>query len=287
LTPIPTSHGSYGAARERQQRRERVPALERGAACLVRLDLLGGIEAFARDPGAGDAPGTKPLVLLAYLHLAEPVGAKSRDELATLFWPEKDQAHSHRSLRQAVFQLRSHFGSDVVRSVGKHQLRLTPGVVWSDVQLFRGLCTNDRWEGALDLYRRDFLRGVHVTHASWELEEWIQEQRHALRTEGAGCALRMSEAATRDQDYRSAIDWALQALEVGDHGAEILEEFFHFCASAERADLAWRVYEHHVLWLEGQGLPGPDPCTRVLFRKLFPDLRGPELYEAETSATVH
>ena len=45
---------------------------------------------------------TKRFALLAYLAVAVPRGFHRRDILLALFWPELDQEHARRALRQAL-----------------------------------------------------------------------------------------------------------------------------------------------------------------------------------------
>ncbi len=80
-----------------------------------RLVLLGRIDLTGSDAGAAERIIVQPkhLALLAYLALearAESPAFRRRDELASLFWPELDQAHARASLRRVVHQTRAALG---------------------------------------------------------------------------------------------------------------------------------------------------------------------------------
>ena len=61
----------------------------------------------------------KRLALLAYLSLARPRGFQRTDPLLALFWPELDSLHARAALRQSVYFLRRHLGSESLISRGR------------------------------------------------------------------------------------------------------------------------------------------------------------------------
>ena len=79
----------------------------------------------------------KSLALLAYLAVTQ--GSHARDTLATLLWPDLDQAHGHAVLRSALADLRRTIGHSALIATGD-QIALGGGTdVNVDVVRFREL----------------------------------------------------------------------------------------------------------------------------------------------------
>src|SRR5688572_13697089 len=100
---------------------------------LMRLKLIGCVEAV--DFSANDLlpPSRKPRALLAYLalHLGEWV---PRSRLTRLLWDRVPEEQGRASLRQALYELARTMGSlfAQVADVERERLRLKPDTVWVD-----------------------------------------------------------------------------------------------------------------------------------------------------------
>lgn len=241
---------------------------DRPDASLVRLRALGVLSARHGATLALARVSAKPLALLAYCHLIGE-GPLDRDVLASLFWPELDQAASRRGLRQAIHALRSAFGQGVVRSVGKHQIVLPGNAVRSDVDAFRILAGSTCHEAAVSLYHGDFMSGARLHRVSGELWDWVEEVRRSLREEAVLSALSVVQDAGQAGSIRKVGTAARRALELAGHDESVLREILSVCHSHRHYDLAMELYAGHCLWLDHQGGMDPTPATRRFFADLF------------------
>ena len=77
----------------------------------------------------------KALTLLIYLAVRK--GKFSRDELATLLWPESDQSSARANLRRTLYVINKDLGEEILSS-DKEIIFLNPQIdVWTDVEEFR------------------------------------------------------------------------------------------------------------------------------------------------------
>ncbi len=142
------------------------------------LYTLGGLELEASN-----FRQTKPLLLLTYLALE---GAKARQHLAELFWP--DAADPLNTLSVTLGRLR----------------RATPGAIEADdlrarclletdAQRFLETIESGSHQEALDLYGGPFLEGIRLRSWGIELEDWVLETREFLAAKARQAMLRLAE----------------------------------------------------------------------------------------------
>ena len=235
----------------------------------VRLQLLGGL--WARRPGV-DGPAQvpeKPLAVLAYLLLARPRGVKVRDEVAGMFWPDADAGSGRRALRQAIHGVRQAFGADVVRSIGKHAVEVSPGLVQSDVAVFEAARECGDLETAMAVYQGEFMAGARLLNTGFELEEWVRRQREALVRTAAESATEMARWAAVAGDGADAGRWGRRALQISHHDEGVLRRLLGHCGEAGRHRVAMELWESHCAWLRRQGDLEPSPRSRAAFAELM------------------
>ncbi len=122
----------------------------------------------------------KALALLAHLCLVE--GARPRDALADLLWPDADLAHARGALRRTLSALRTGLGPDHL-DASRDQVRLVRGEELDvDVDVFRRRLAEGDAEGALEAYGGDLLEGLVVRDAP-DFEEWWEVEAATLRRE--------------------------------------------------------------------------------------------------------
>lgn len=224
----------------------------------------------------------KALALVAYLALArEPV---SRDELASLFWPDLSQERARAALRTTLPAL-TQAAPIAWIAADRRAVQLVPAAVTIDALRFAGLIAEvrghaherplhcpacrARLRAAADLYRGDFLQGFHLAAAP-DFETWHLTQREALRHEMAW-VLRMLT------DPQDRIDGIVDATVVRDAQRWIeidpLNETAHhtlmelFAAQGRRAD-ALRQYHACAALLQAELGVAPAPETRALYEGL-------------------
>ncbi|EMR01972.1 AfsR/SARP family transcriptional regulator [Cesiribacter andamanensis] len=142
--------------------------------------------------------GPKRLALLVYLLLKRPYGFHRRDSLLPLFWPEGGQKSARNALSNMLYHIRRTLGPAAILNRGSEEVCLQPGAFWADVRAFEECCQQGRLQEALRLYRGDLLKGFHITDASPEFDQWLEEERSRLTrlaTEGAWTLAHEAEKA--------------------------------------------------------------------------------------------
>lgn len=153
----------------------------------------------------------KRLALLGYLALAGRGRFRRRDNIVALFWPELDEEHARSALRQSLSYLRRTVGPSVVTSRGEEEIAVDPDAMRCDAMLFDEDVAGGRLEKAMELYRGDFLAGLHISDGSAELEQWIDGERTRLRHSAATCAWSLAERSGQRGDGRAALEWGRRA----------------------------------------------------------------------------
>ncbi|MBV9830301.1 MAG: hypothetical protein JOZ82_01810, partial [Marmoricola sp.] len=149
---------------------------------MIRIRLLGPPR-VERDGAAVAFDTRKAVALLAHLSLAE--GARPRDALADLLWPDADLAHARGALRRTLSAVRAAVGGDHLEAT-RDQVRLVRGDDLAvDVDEFRrGVAEGDP-ERALAQWGGDLLEGFVIRDAP-DFEDWWEGEAAALRHELTG-----------------------------------------------------------------------------------------------------
>jgi|GEM_PF-438122 len=120
----------------------------------------------------------KTLLLLAYLILHRQ-RSHSRDELATLFWGDRDDLHARHSLSTALWRIRRLLGEGYLLADSTSVQFNPAGSFWLDVAEFekrvgRRTDNPEDWATAIELYRGDLLEGFY--------DDWCIEERYRLES---------------------------------------------------------------------------------------------------------
>lgn len=181
---------------------------------MIHPRLLGPLGLSAADASEVRAIITQPkrLALLAYLASTGQGSFQRREVLLALFWPESTECQARLALRQALHHLRQALGPAVIRNRGDDELAIEPATLECDAAEFRRLLEAGDLDGALDLYRGDFLQGFSISGISIALEEWLEAERAALRSLAADAASTLAERATGSGEVGAAVQWARRAF---------------------------------------------------------------------------
>ena len=121
---------------------------------VIEFRTLGGLD--LRDSQGRELraifSAAKQAALLTYLAIATPHGFHRRDTLLALLWPELDHEHARRSLRQALYLIRSSVTDGTLLSPGDEEVGLDREAFWCDAVAFDQLAgrgTAGRGAGAL------------------------------------------------------------------------------------------------------------------------------------------
>ena len=154
---------------------------------------------------------TKRFALLAYLAVAVPRGFHRRDILLALFWPELDQEHARRALRQALYLIRRSMADAVVVSRGDEEIGLDWDAFWCDAAAFEAMLDEGQPEDALEVYRGDLLEGFHLSGCA-EFERWLDDEQSRLRKRAAQAAWSLAEREEQAGNAVQAGHWARRGV---------------------------------------------------------------------------
>jgi TolB-like protein/tetratricopeptide (TPR) repeat protein len=183
---------------------------------MLRLTTLGTVGLR----GHGSLPSPHPilrqpkrLALLAYLAVGSPGSLVFRDSLLALLWPDHDDSHARRSLRQSLYHLRKDLGEAVIVGGGQGGVGVDPDRLWCDAVAFERAVVEDRLEAAVELYGGEFLAGFHPGSGP-ECERWLEETRDRLRRKAEAASSALIQRAEADGDLDRAIRHARWLVEV-------------------------------------------------------------------------
>jgi predicted ATPase/DNA-binding SARP family transcriptional activator len=219
----------------------------------------------------------KAMALLAFLAVTDQ--AHSREALATLLWPEYDQARALANLRRSLWVLNKTVGKEWLDvDAETAALRRTPGF-WLDVDAFRErlaecpaagrpepeVCAAclPSFAAAVDLYRDDFMAGFTLPDSPG-FDEWQFFEREGLRSELASALQKLVRCYTAQQEFEAAITsarrWlALDPLQEPAHRALMRLYAWH----GQRAAALRQYTKCERILDEELGVPPEEETTRL------------------------
>jgi DNA-binding SARP family transcriptional activator/pimeloyl-ACP methyl ester carboxylesterase len=223
----------------------------------------------------------KAMALLAYLVVKKE--EHSRDELATLLWPESDQSSARASLRRTLYLINRTLGEGIL-TTGADTIRLDPRVeIWTDVGLFQQHLRECSPQGesqenitvrclsvlkeAVALYKADLLAGFTLPDCL-SFDEWLFFEAEGLRKSLAR-VLRQLAAAYRTQgDFERAIQHARRWLALDPLHEPAHQLLMSLYAESGQQAAALRQYTECARLLDRElGLP-PLAETAELYRNI-------------------
>lgn len=246
-----------------------------------RLDLLGRINLTGPDAEAAERVLVQPkhVALLAYLVTSAALGARGgrdaaretlfhrRDELATLLWPELDDAHARASLRRVVHQLRAALGADVLASRGDEELAVDHRSLSSDVGDFTRAIGTGRLAAALDLWRGELMPGFHLGGCG-ELEHRFDDRRAQLREEAAAAAWALAQRLEAEHELTLATQWARRVPKFAPDDERVLRRALTMLARLGDRAGALRVYDDFARRLHAEFEAEPSAETQALLKTI-------------------
>jgi DNA-binding SARP family transcriptional activator/TolB-like protein len=233
--------------------------------CVVRLRLIGQMEAWTIRSESVLPAGRKTRALLACVAMAAP-RPLLRGKLAEQLWSRRPEEQARASLRQEIHRLLdalSPAGTEILLITRDH-VTLRPGAVWVDVdEVMRATIEKP---AALALLDGDLLEDLDGVDPNFDA--WLNTERERLRDRARGIA----EAQLRDDLEPDAAIFAAQRL-----------------LSIDRShEGAWRALmrAHAARGERGLAVQAYDRCRAVLAdmldampsletQKLLNDIRGP------------
>lgn len=238
-----------------------------GGSLMIKLRTLGGLELTDSQGRQLHSLLAQPkrLALLTYLAAPNHQGARRRDSLVALFWPELDTEHARGALRQSLTFLRRALGDGVLNGRSEDDVGFAPGAFECDASAFELACDEGRLAEALALYRGDFLKGFFVSGTSPELEQWIESERARLRGLAARTAGELVAVAERNRDIAGAAQAARRAVALepdDEHALNRLIDLLDRCGDRAGALSAFQAFQHR-LKEHYDAAPSPETTARI------------------------
>ena len=219
----------------------------------------------------------KTIALLAYL--ATTNKPHNRDFLATLFWPDNDQASARANLRRDLSRLKNAFDENSFL-IDRSQAGMNPDGAWqldvaqflANVELVRAhdhfpaqacsqcltACTE-----AIALYTADFMVGFSLPDCS-DFDEWQFFQADGLRQSLGELLQRLMQWHRSQGEYERAIEYGRRWLALDTLHEEAHQQLMKLYAWSGQQGTALRQYDDCVRILDEELGVEPEPETAEL-----------------------
>lgn len=263
----------------------------------LKLMLLGSPR-MERDGQAVEVDTRKAIALMAYLAVTRQ--SHSRDALATLLWPDYDQAHARAALRRTLSALNKALAGDWLE-VDRENIALNPDAsIWVDVVDFQRHLSTCRSHGhpadivcsdcmapltqAVALYRDDFMAGFTLRDSP-DFDEWQFFQTESLRRELGRALENLVYCQTNNREFDSAISYARRWLALDPLHEVAHRELMRLYAWADQRGAALRQYRECVRIFDQElGVPPLEETTQLY--EAIQENRLPAPPEAKSTAAT-
>ncbi|HET7789459.1 MAG TPA: AAA family ATPase [Gemmatimonadales bacterium] len=229
---------------------------------VIQCRLLGPLEVTVDGhPAPAELLWARNVALLLYLARSGTRG-RTREHLAGLLWPEKDDALAKKSLNQALYVVRRYLPRGSL-STSAGSLRLAPGSVDLDIDRFDACAAKEDWAGAAGLVEGAFLDGFLIPEATG-FENWLTAERDAWRQRGVQALSRHGAAELDRGRLDAGVAFARRALALDRHSdAAVRVLMLGLALSGDRA-AALDAFESFVATLADEVGTEPEAETRAL-----------------------
>lgn len=247
----------------------------------LRVRCLGGFEVWHGESQVSGFESQKTKALFAYL-LSHRGRSLTRDHLAGLLWPERDDEAARRNLRQAVYSLKRALPEQPAPAVVARggQLGIHPGFeCWYDVETFERELEHaaggdppdpHRLATAVNLYRGDFLAGFQVKDSE-AFELWLVTEQERLREKALEALRRLVEGYLARGEVRFGVQYARRLVAIDPLAEEAYRYLMQLHALSGRRSQALVQYEELCQVLRSTMDVEPMPETRELYEAILRD----------------
>lgn len=254
------------------------PGDRSGRAPALRVHCFGSLEISFAGAALEGFESQKVRALFVYLacHLGQPL---TRDHLAAVFWPDKDEEAARRNLRQSLYNLKGLFpqGRSAVRA-NRQSLQLEPSLdCWVDAVAFEQALESGGSTERLDphllteaigLYRGAFLSGFQVKDCE-EFDFWLGSEQERLR-EKAVAALRLLIDSYLDRgEFRLGIQYAQRLVAIDPLSEDAHQKLMQLYALSGRRSRALAQYDELERLLRRELDVAPLEATTMLHRRIL------------------
>lgn len=240
-----------------------------------------GIPIIERDGNLFNLETRKAVALLAYLGLSSPL-PQSKENLATLFWPEYDQQRAAANLRRSLYSINHELGPDLIIS-NRENVMLNPSCLfWQDVCEFRMLLENVKshqherivcaectgnLEKAVTLYRGSFLEGLNLRDAP-EFDQWQYLQRDGFLQDLASSLEKLALAYASCGEWEKGIQRARYWVSLDHLNEDAQRTLIALYAQAGQRSAALHQFEEYSRILNDELGQSPDDELLALYQEI-------------------
>ncbi len=242
----------------------------------------------------------KALALLAYLALHPE--RLSRDQLATFFWPEYDQARAYANLRRTLWALNKALGEGWIMADNLTiELRQEAGL-WIDVLAFQRLLAQCRDHdhrsdevcaaclallvAAVQLVRGNFLEGFSLDDSA-AFDDWQFFEAESLRKALATSLEKLVRWHSRQQEDETAIGYARRWLALDPLHEPVQRWLMQLYAWSGQPAAAAHQYQECVRVLKAELDAEPEAKTTTLYQRIRTKQIGPRSAPPSTDEDQH
>lgn len=215
-----------------------------------------------------EIPLRKALALFAYL--ADTRQSYSRDLLATLFWPDKNQQIARANLRRTIHALRQLLDEHLFEASAEQITLRTDAPIWLDVEQFQQQLAAANLPSlieAADLYTADFMAGFTLPDCP-EFDDWQFFRREELRGSFATLLEQVVSTYEADQKWEEALRYARRWLALDPLEEATHRRLMQLYAQVGQLGAALRQYEECVRILAEELDALPNEETTALYQAI-------------------
>lgn len=228
----------------------------------------------------------KAIALLAYLAVTGK--AHTRDQLASLLWPDYDHAAAFAYLRRTLWELNNAIGEEWIES-NRDTVALTQDApYWLDTQVFEKQVTASpedpsALEAAIALYRGDFTSGFFVQDTA-PFEDWQIQQAEYFRRLLIQALEKLIALHEQAGNYDKALPQARHWLSLDQLNESAHRAIMRLHAALGDRSAAVHQYETCVQILKKELNVAPQAETKLLYEKILRgEIQGRTFETAQTS----
>jgi DNA-binding SARP family transcriptional activator/TolB-like protein len=224
---------------------------------MFNLRVLGGAvleSAEGRVKGAAAQRRRLALLVLLARSRGRPLG---RDKVIGLLWPEHSTDAARHLLAQALYQIRRALPQEPFITPGD-EVALNEQVLTCDANAFEDAIAAGALEGAVEMYRGDFLDGFFLPDAA-EFERWVEEERGRLRRAHGQVLEGLAEGAEGRDEPLSAAAWWQRAAEHEPYSSRLILRLMRALEWGGEHLAAIRAAEKHAEFLREDIGASADP----------------------------
>jgi DNA-binding SARP family transcriptional activator/predicted ATPase len=252
-------------------------------ATALRLELLGPPQVVrAEQTVAFDT--RKAIAILSYLAVAGPT--QSRDRLATLLWPEADEARAHAALRRTLSVTVAQVREALL--VTRRTVSLRAAAIEVDTTEFDSLLAEGdirSLEMAAKLYRDEFLSGFSLRDSP-DFDDWQALAAERFRSRLASALEELVEAHAGAGRMARALEYARRWLALDPLHEPAHQALIRLLSWTGQRSAALKQYRACVRLLDTELGVAPLPATTHLYQEALADRLAPPVPSSGTRAVV-